>query len=258
MEVISVVLANGEDYVDTQAYKAPKDQAQAEWLANQRLAIENLEKANRVKDDFLANLSHELNTPLTIVYGYSEMLNLGKDYPEEVRDYSREIHESAEKLNDYVHDLMLMTYMESNLKVVKSNVSISQLVSTAIKQNTNLIDKKQIQLALNTFDDLELYGDKILLEKSISAVLKNAIIYNKQSGLVNILVRKRDLKTLNHTYYGIEIKISDTGIGIAEEFHQKIFEKFFRIDSSLTYEVSGVGVGLYIARKIVEISLLSQ
>ena len=217
------------------------------------MAIENLEKANRVKDDFLANLSHELNTPLTIVYGYSEMLNLGKDYPEEVRDYSREIHESAEKLNDYVHDLMLMTYMESNLKVVKSNVSISQLVSTAIKQNTNLIDKKQIQLALNTFDDLELYGDKILLEKSISAVLKNAIIYNKQSGLVNIVVRKRDLKTLNHTYYGIEIKISDTGIGIPEEFHQKIFEKFFRIDSSLTYEVSGVGVGLYIARKIVEI-----
>ena len=233
--------------------KKEKEQAQAESLANQRLAIENLEKANRVKDDFLANLSHELNTPLTIVYGYSEMLNLGKDYPEEVRDYSREIHESAEKLNDYVHDLMLMTYMESNLKVVKSNVSISQLVSTAIKQNTNLIDKKQIQLALNTFDDLELYGDKILLEKSISAVLKNAIIYNKQSGLVNILVRKRDLKTLNHTYYGIEIKISDTGIGIAEEFHQKIFEKFFRIDSSLTYEVSGVGVGLYIARKIVEI-----
>ena len=119
---------------------------------------------------------------------------------------------------------MLMTYMESNLKVVKSNVSISQLVSTAIKQNTNLIDKKQIQLALNTFDDLELYGDKILLEKSISAVLKNAIIYNKQSGLVNILVRKRDLKTLNHTYYGIEIKISDTGIGIAEEFARKIVE----------------------------------
>jgi len=233
--------------------KKEKEQAQAESLANQRLAIENLEKANRVKDDFLANLSHELNTPLTIVYGYSEMLNSGKDYPEEVRDYSREIHESAEKLNDYVHDLMLMTDIESNLRVVNSNVSISQLVSTAIKQNTNLIDKKQIQLTVNTFEDFELYGDKTLLEKCISAVLKNAIIYNKQSGLVNILVRRRDLKTLNHTYHGIEIKISDTGMGIAEDFHQKIFEKFFRIDSGLTYEVSGVGVGLFIARKIAEI-----
>ena len=95
--------------------------------------------------------------------------------------------------------------------------------------------------------------DPVLLTKATAAIIKNAIVYNKQGGEVHIIIKARVLKTLDRTMHGIEIKVTDTGIGIAKEFQEKIFDKFFRVDSSLSYEVSGVGIGLFIAKKIIEL-----
>jgi signal transduction histidine kinase len=84
-----------------------------------------------------------------------------------------------------------------------------------------------------------------LFERALSNVLKNAIVYNKLGGEVKLEIKQ--VGTFQ------EISIRDTGIGIEPEYHEKIFEKFFRIDSSLSYEVSGVGLGLFLAKRIVEL-----
>ena len=204
-----------------------------------------IERLSKTKDEFLANLSHELKTPLSIVYAYAEMLQMDESYPEEVKDYSQEIYASAQKLNDYVSDVILVTDIESNVTLEKSNVFVPDLILSSIKQLKSFSEAKKIQWELNLKEYTQISCDSILLEKAIFAISKNAIIYNNLGGKVII-----EVETISSQ---VQIKIKDTGIGIAQEFQEKVFEKFFRIDSSLTYEVSGVGVGLFIAKKIVEL-----
>ena len=209
----------------------------------------NIKMANKAKDEFLANLSHELKTPLTTIFGYSEMLMMGNNEVEEVIEYSKEIHAGSQKLNDYVNDLILLTDIETNISPNIGLIDINQVIDVEIEKQKNLIEEKEIILEYTNDYSLTLEGDIELLSKAISAILKNAIIYNKQKGkvIVCVVVNNENLPQ------NLEIKISDTGIGIAEEFQEKVFDKFFRIDSSLLYEVSGVGIGLFIAKKIIEL-----
>ncbi|MCB1191242.1 MAG: sensor histidine kinase [Leptospiraceae bacterium] len=216
-------------------------------LANIK-TLEAEQRSNKVKDEFLANLSHEIKTPLTIVYAYSEMLTTGKDYSDEVKEYSKEIYTHAQKLNDYVSDVMFVTDLESNLQLQRSTVDLEKLVGYVIKQHQSLVEEKDVFIELNLGEHTNFHCDEILLEKALSAIIKNAIVYNNQGGKIRI----ESEITLSH-FQHLQITITDTGIGISLEFHEKVFEKFFRVDSSLTYTVSGVGVGLYIAKKIIEL-----
>ena len=193
----------------------------------------NIKMANKAKDEFLANLSHELKTPLTTIFGYSEMLMMGNNEVEEVIEYSKEIHAGSQKLNDYVNDLILLTDIETNISPNIGLIDINQVIDVEIEKQKNLIEEKEIILEYTKDYSLTLEGDIELLSKAISAILKNAIIYNKQKGkvIVCVVVNNENLPQ------NLEIKISDTGIGIAEEFQEKVFDKFFRIDSSLLYEL---------------------
>jgi len=124
-----------------------------------------------------------------------------------------------------------------------------------------------LELKTNYPEKINFHCDPILLGKAISAVVKNAIVYNKKGGMVEVNIDYAKFtvddaymyhpnphkQNQSPTNQSLQIKITDTGIGIAKEFQEKVFEKFFRVDSSLTYEVSGVGVGLYIARKIIQL-----
>lgn len=225
-------------------------ETQRQIADNAKLEIEKLSKA---KDEFLSNLSHELKTPLSVVSAYSEMLTKGSDYPEKVKKYSGKILDGAQTLNNYVSDLILLTDIESNLQLQKSKTEILPILNKAAEQYKPLLESKDIQLEWNNSESIFCECDPILLEKAFSAILKNAIVYNKQGGKIYINVRKQKLKTINRTFHSLQIKVTDTGIGIVKELQEKVFEKFFRVDSTLTYEVSGVGVGLYIAKKIVEL-----
>lgn len=204
-----------------------------------------IERLSKTKDEFLANLSHELKTPLAIVYAYSEMLIMGENMLDEVISYSQEIYSSAQKLNDYVSDVILVTDIESNIKLEKSLTSLSDLILNSQKSLISLSDEKEIEWELKIPEQVQFLCDVTLFEKVVFAILKNAVIYNNPKG--KILVELKALPT------EIQLLVKDTGIGIAKEFHEKVFEKFFRIDSSLTYEVSGVGVGLFIAKRVLEL-----
>ncbi|MCB1190663.1 MAG: HAMP domain-containing histidine kinase [Leptospiraceae bacterium] len=118
---------------------------------------------NKTKDEFLANISHEIKTPLTVVYAYSEMLSMGKDYPEEVKEYSQEVYIHAQKLNDYVSDVILVTDIESNIQLVKSEVDLSNLIKNVIKKQKPLLEENGIQLDLNIAENIVIHCDQVLI-----------------------------------------------------------------------------------------------
>lgn len=215
-------------------------------------AKQEIEKLNKTKDEFLANLSHEIKTPLTIVSAYSEMLSTGEDYPEEVKEYSSEIYTHSQMLNNYISDIIFVTEIESKIQLRKSDIPLKTLFLDIIKKLKPFIEEKEIQLDLNVSENVLIHCDQPLMEKALSAIVKNAIVYNKPKGRIDI---SNDVETDNvdRTHCNVSLHIIDTGIGISSEYHEKVFEKFFRVDSSLTYTVSGVGVGLFIATKVIEL-----
>jgi len=208
-------------------------------------AKEEIERLGRAKDEFLANLSHEIKTPLVTIYGYSELLTMEEGLPESIKEYGTEIYSSAGRLNSYMDDVLLVTDLETNLQIDKKPHSLSTLVGNALRPLDSLILEKKVQIQISDLSSTTVLCDAILFERALSNVLKNAIVYNKLGGEVKLEIKQ--VGTFQ------EISIRDTGIGIEPEYHEKIFEKFFRIDSSLSYEVSGVGLGLFLAKRIVEL-----
>ncbi|MBK8393782.1 MAG: HAMP domain-containing histidine kinase [Leptospiraceae bacterium] len=215
--------------------------------------IENYSKEitqlSKAKDEFLSNLSHELKTPLTIIYGYSEMLTMNESYPPDVKEYSKEIYSSAQKLTDYLNDLILVTDIESNIVLQKTDLDFQVLFMATLEILKPYREEKEIQLNMPLGKNYHFIGDSALMEKAVSAIIKNAIIYNLPKGQVTI--DAQEIKVEDFRF--LQITISDSGIGIEKALQEKVFEKFFRVDSSLSYEVSGVGLGLYIAKKIIEL-----
>jgi hypothetical protein len=200
-----------------------------------------VEKLSRTKDDFLSNLSHEIKTPLSYVYAYSELL---KESNHDINDkyYTNEIYQNAKKLNEYINDLILITEIESNIKINKKEVNLKDLIELIINNNQNIKSKKNIEIFNNIGSNEFVMVDPTLFEKALSNIIKNSIIYNKINGKVIIKIsNKKDILT---------ISISDTGIGIKKDYYSKIFEKFYRINPD--YEYEGVGIGLYISEKIIQ------
>ncbi|MBP7283804.1 MAG: sensor histidine kinase [Leptospiraceae bacterium] len=203
-----------------------------------------IEKLNKAKDEFLANLSHELRTPLTYIYMYSEILSSSFDETLAIT-YGKELFANAQKLNEYLDDLILLTDIESNLELYLEEIDLKSIFEEEIRKVTSLASTKNITINNTISENLTLKGDKRLLEKTVQTILKNSILYNNPNG--------HSLITGKVEFGQIRFSVKDTGIGIADEHKEKVFEKFFRVDSSLTYEVQGLGVGLYLAKKIVEL-----
>jgi two-component system, sensor histidine kinase ChiS len=207
-----------------------------------------LEKMGKVKDEFMSNLSHEIRTPLSLIYAYSELL---KDYtgPDEdsIKSYGMDIHREANNLSENINDLMLVTDLETKFKIKEELVEVHEMILEAIKYLENMISEKNIKIEISILKDLKIVCDKSLIIKVFIIVIKNAIVYNFTKGKIKIY---------SDDYLdSILLYIEDNGPGISSDDLHKIFDKFYRVDSSITYNVSGVGVGLFIAKRIIDLHL---
>jgi signal transduction histidine kinase len=230
--------------------KAFTDAKEARLLAEEQkqlvqAAKEEIERLGRTKDEFLANLSHEIKTPLVTIYGYSEMITLEEDLPESTKEYGREIYKSASHLNSYMDDVLLVTDLETNLQLDQKPILFSDLLQESLHNLDPFLQEKNIRPEISDLTGITLTCDSLLWGRALTNVLKNGIVYNQAGGVLRIHAEKKG--------QGVQISVIDSGIGILPEFHEKIFEKFFRIDSSLSYEVSGVGLGLFLAKRILEL-----
>lgn len=217
--------------------------------------LERLRRLDQMKSEFVANVSHELKTPLTSIRAYTEALQdmadsvraKGGDLAETgatMREFLDVVIEEADRLLGLINDLLNVARIQAGkLKLNLSKVHPHSIVTEILKLSKVQSDKHQIVLELA--DGLpEIVMDKEKMKEVTINLLSNAIKYSPKGGKVWV--------RMNMVEGNLRLEVEDQGIGIAPEHREKVFEQFFRVDSSLTYEVPGTGLGLAIVKAIVD------
>jgi len=221
----------------------------AQLYENLKVSLAKLEEANRLKDEFLANISHELRTPLTTILGFSEMLCLGKlgFLDEKIRKPCFIIHENGKamlKLIENLIDLSLIQKGEIRLKLTQ--IDIHSLIKEILDELKKQIVAKQLKVILHlTADSYFITGDAVRIKRVLDAIIDNSIKFNMLEGKVII--------STSETEDSLVIVVKDTGIGIPSESLPLIFESFRQLDGGLTREFGGTGIGLSLAKRLVEL-----
>jgi signal transduction histidine kinase len=203
-----------------------------------------LKKVSEVKDNFMANLSHELRTPLSLIYAYSELLSEDENDPEISKEYGNDIFRETRVLIEIINDLMMVTDLETKLSLKADHYKLRSILDEAIFYLQKFKEEKQVQIYLNIDQD-SIYCDKSLITKVCIIIIKNSIQYGDFRNSIHISSRKKENM--------VEILFEDDGMGVPESDLEKIYDKFYRIDNTITYKVSGVGVGLFIVKRIIEL-----
>lgn len=213
--------------------------AELEWAHKQ------LQTLDRQKSEFVSTVSHELRTPLTAIKGYAHFLLEGRAGPltDAQREALRTIVESTEQVIRRVNDILFLQE-SSRIVLSRTPVSLGEIASLAIALVQERAREADVEIVSEIPDDLNITADADALELLFLHLLDNAIKFSPGGG--KVCVRLQDAGE------GVYGEISDTGIGIAPEHHERIFERFYQVDSSTTRAFGGVGLGLAIAKRIVE------
>jgi signal transduction histidine kinase len=205
------------------------------------------QKHDQIKNDFLANVSHELRTPLTAIQGFLEALQdrLVTDEQGRQKYYGVMYHEMLH-MSRLIDDLMMLIKLESDeLQLYKQPVNVGHLITKTTFKFRQEAESKGINLSRGISNEkLTAYGDPDRLEQILDNLLKNAIKFTEQGQI--------DLKTIEVGSYVI-IQVTDTGIGIASQDLDRVWERFFKVDRSRTKNVKGTGLGLAIVKELVDI-----
>lgn len=216
---------------------------------NQAIVHEK-EETEKIKSRFFANISHEFRTPLTLILGPAEKIlsNISKD----VKKDAGTIKRNAQRLLQLVNQLLDLSRLEArklNLQASKGN--IVSFVKGITLSFESLAEAKDITLKLKPEREyIELYFDKENMIKILYNILSNAFKFTPEDGKITVSVK--EVNNQNGTA-SVEIKIKDTGIGIPEDDIPKLFDRFYQVDSSLTKEYEGTGIGLALTKELVEL-----
>ena len=213
-----------------------------------QLTIEQLsnekKKISHLKDEFTANASHELKTPLTSISGYAELIENGMAQPEDVKMFAGKIHKEAKRLQSIANDIITLSKLndhEGQPFDLNEKINLWNLSHSCIEGLMLGATKKNIQLSLDGAPDAEILGNSKLIYEMIFNLVDNAIRYTEPGGKVVVLVEPK------------AIVVKDTGIGIPEESQSRVFERFYRVDKSRSKETGGTGLGLAIVKHIAEV-----
>jgi two-component system phosphate regulon sensor histidine kinase PhoR len=209
--------------------------------------ITDLRKLERVRRDFVANVSHEFRTPLTAIQGFSETLLAGAMNDPQNRDrFLGIIVEHSRRLARLTEDLLMLSKMDADrLELEIRKLPVEQLVSSCIETSQPRAKEKDLRLSVNLDKNIpDIAGDRRRLTEVLQNLLDNAIQYTPAGGQIMISAEAKDAE--------VEITVSDTGIGIPEADQPRIFERFYRVDVARSREVGGTGLGLSIAKHLME------
>jgi len=210
---------------------------------------EELKQYGKNKDAFLSNVSHELRTPISTIKGYIEMFlqNTLGPITEQQKNAIEVMQRNVERLLRMVNEMIEFSRIEiKGLQIKKKLFSVKELIKENISFNNPKIIAKQINL-IEKYDneDIYIWADKEKISQVLGILLNNAVKFTNTGGRIEISI------SINNEG-AFELSVSDTGIGIPPEYKEKIFEKFFQVDSSPTRKYEGTGIGLSIAKGIVE------
>jgi len=210
--------------------------------------ITELRKLERVRRDFVANVSHEFRTPLTAIQGFAETLLAGAiDDPQNRTRFLEIILEHARRLARLTEDLLMLSKMDAErLELEVHGISVPQLIESCVETSHHRAAEKNLQISVNTPRDLpEIAGDRRRLAEVLQNLLDNAIQYTLAGGKIALSAERKGDEVI--------ISVADTGIGIPRADQPRIFERFYRVDVARSREAGGTGLGLSIAKHLVEV-----
>ncbi len=215
------------------------------------LAIDNANSAYKTQSDFLANMSHELRTPINGIMGMLELAILSNNIQNEDKDYLLTAKECSHSLLKIVNDILNYTKIETGKYILNHDKFIfKDLIQRVIDFHYLMANKKELQFKYQLPSEIPsiFIGDAEKLEQIISYILNNAIKFTDNGSVeLNLKVHK-----LTDSQVNIKMCVTDTGIGIAESYRDKIFERFSQMDGSNTRKYGGTGLGLAITKDLVE------
>lgn len=217
-----------------------------EMFIKNKTDIEYLKKLERIRTEFLGNVSHELRNPIFAIQGYIETLRDGAiNDPKVNKHFLEKASEHTINLSNLLNDLIDISMIESGeMRLSYRYFEVNDFLQMIVSQLKKLADEKQLELIYHPCRaKLKLFGDKIKLKQALDNLITNAIKYT-ETGKVEVLVEE-------DKSFG-KIIVRDTGIGIPDEDVDRIFERFYRVDKARSREVGGTGLGLAIVKHIIE------
>lgn len=219
-------------------------------LKMREFEAQKMKEIENVKSRFFANLSHEFRTPLMLIKGPIEQLKNGK-VNGSTSDYYDLIYRNTEKLHHLIDQLLELTQLEAEAIPVKARKeNIVTILKGLFYSFKSLADQKNISLDFFCYDtNINAWVDRDKLEKIINNLLSNAIKFTPDGGLISLNILNRKIDEIDFA----EVKLSDTGIGIAPEKLNKIFDRFYQTDDSAGKNYGGSGIGLSLVKELVEL-----
>ena len=224
-----------------------------ELNAKLQVAVEKAETANRAKSTFLSNMSHDIRTPMNAIIGFTTLALSNIDDTDRVKDYLGKTLASSNHLLSLINDVLDMSRIESRkIHLEEVEVNLSDVLHDLKTIVSGQIYAKQLELYMDVMDvtDEDVYCDKTRLNQILLNLLSNAIKFTPAGGTVSVRVRQLAGKV--HVCGQYEFRIKDNGIGMSQEFAQKIFEPFERERTSTVSRIQGTGLGMAITKNIVD------
>mgnify|MGYP002255022360 CR=1 FL=1 len=216
-------------------------------------AFQVAQEANRSKSSFLANMSHDIRTPMNAITGITSLLEYDAENEEKVREYAKKIDVSAQHLLGIINDVLDMSKIEAGKTVFKySDFSILELMQEIQMMFRPQAEGKHQMMVMN-HDNIEhewVNGDKVHMMQIFSNLLSNAVKYTQEGGKIQFLVEECETKSSVYAKY--RFLVSDNGMGMSADFKDTIFDAFTRAESSMTNKIQGTGLGMAITKNLVE------
>lgn len=218
-----------------------------EALARERAARAQAEEATQIKDQFLANLSHELRTPMNIIIGWSHLLRTGPLDDSQRQRATEAIERAARSQAQLIEDLLdVSRIVAGKFRLVKQDIDAGRILQLAVDSLKLVGQAKQVTIAMTREgDEARISGDPDRLQQVFWNLLSNAVKFTPSGGRVDARLRASATQ--------VSIEVTDTGVGIDPEFLPFVFERFRQADSTSTRQHSGMGLGLAIVRHVVEL-----
>lgn len=204
---------------------------------------EDIVRNANMRQDFTANVSHELKTPLTSISGYAELIENGMASEADVERFAKEIHKNAKRLLTLINDIIKLSELDAiENSIYFEKVNLYDLADTCVNMLQVNAEKHNVSIAFSG-TPCSITANKDMIEELMYNLCDNAIRYNVPGGMVWMEVKEE--------YDKVVLRVKDTGIGIPKEHQNRIFERFYRVDKSRSKSTGGTGLGLAIVKHIV-------
>ncbi len=243
-KVTNAISEVGEGFTD-EALSVP-DYAETEHIVDAfNKVLSRMRVLDESRQEFVANVSHELKTPITSMKILADSLMEGEDKPVELyKEFMEDIAGEIDREDKIISDLLTLVRLDkTNTELNLSSNSINSMIEMILKRLKPIAAGADVELVFESAREVVTNVDEVKLNLALTNLIENAIKYNRAGGSVYV---KLDC---DHQFFTVEIK--DTGIGIPEEAKEHIFERFYRVDKSHSREIGGTGLGLSIARNII-------